>query len=86
MFTKDGRGKRISNTELGTQKRGVKGSVFYKGAVVAAASFVSDTDMILIVGNRSSLCINAVDIPVQSKTAAGNVMIKDNTIIAVSKV
>lgn len=86
LFTKDGRGKRISNTELGTQKRGAKGSVFYKGAVVAAASFVSDTDMILIVGNRSSLCINAADIPVQSKTAAGNVMIKDNTIIAVSKV
>ena len=86
LFTKDGRGKRISNTELVTQKRGAKGSVFYKGAVVAAASFVLDTDMILIVGNRSSLCINATDIPVQSKTAVGNVMIKDNTIIAVSKV
>ena len=48
---------------------------------------VSNDDMILIVGNKSSLCIKASDIPeVATRSSSGNIMIKGNKILSVSKV
>ena len=90
VFTNTGLGKRIPQKELITQKRGGKGVFVYKFNAndqwLAAASLVSDEDRVLIVGNISSICISAKDIPVSSRISLGNIMIKNNKILSVSKV
>ena len=43
-------------------------------------------DNILIVGNLTSVCISAKDVPSLSRPASGNIMIKGNQIKSVSKI
>ena len=49
---------------------------------------MSDGDMILVCGDKSSLCVKAEDLPPEtaSKTTMGNIVIKGNIITGVSKV
>ena len=47
---------------------------------------VSDEDNILIVGNKSSICVAATDIPVLGRTGIGNQMIKSGKVSTISKV
>ena len=53
---------------------------------VSAAALLSDEDNILIVGNLTSVCISAKDVPSLSRPASGNMMIKGNQIKSVSKI
>ena len=53
---------------------------------IAAASLVNNDDNILIVGDTTSICIACSDIPVLTKTAEGNAIIKTSKIKSVSKV
>ena len=87
VFSQSGHGKRISQEELVIQKRGGKGIICYKNDDgLAGAAMVSDDDNILIVGNSTSICILASDIPTMGRTAIGNKMLKSNRILSVSKV
>ena len=87
IFSKNGNGKKMLSDELVTQKRGGKGLKCYKGTdIIVAAALVSDEDKILIVGNRSSICINAAEIPALGRNSIGNIMLKGNTVLSVSKV
>ena len=87
IFTKSGLGKRMPLKDFTIQKRAGKGTICYKGtSEVVAAALVSDEDRILIIGNKSSICIAATEIPKVSKMASGNILIKDNQIMSVSKV
>ena len=47
---------------------------------------VSDEDNILLCVNKNSLCIAATEIPLLSKISLGNIMIKDNKILKVTKI
>ena len=87
IFAGDGVGKKILSKEAVLQKRGGRGLSCYKGdnAIVAAA-MVSDEDNVLIVGDKTSICVNATDIPALGRTSLGNQMIKNSKVMSVSKV
>jgi DNA gyrase subunit A len=87
IFSEHGFGKKLAPTEMMTQKRGGKGIICFKGTdKLAAAALVSDGDMVLICGDRSSICIDAKEIPQLGRATTGNQMLKDNKILSVSKV
>ena len=91
IFAEGGLGKRIPIENLIKQKRSGRGPVCYKitsesGRIVSAV-LLSDEDSVLISGNKSSICINSVDIPVSpSGTTVGAKMIKDSLITSVTKI
>ena len=87
LFTKHGMGRRFTLKALPVQGRNLRGNICAKGEEVVAASLVSDNDMILICGNKSSLCIKANEIAkVVNKTSVGTIVIKGNQIVSVTKV
>ena len=90
VFSSKGYGKRIEADELSLQKRGGKGVYIYKesdiGGYASAAQLVNNDDLVLIVGNKTSICLKADEIPVMGRTAIGNMMLKGNNILSVSKV
>ena len=90
VFTETGLAKKMLPKEVMVQKRGGKGLICYKptdasGSIVGAA-MVSDEDNILIVGNKSSICVAATDIPALGRTGIGNQMIKSGRVSTISKV
>ena len=85
VFSASGLGKQIKLNELPSQKRAGKGLICYKGTVIAGA-MVNDEDMLLLSGKPNSICISAKEIPVLSRSSVGNQMIKNSTVVSVSKV
>lgn len=90
VFLSSGLGKKIKLSELPAQKRAGKGLAITKindeYDCVSAAALISDEDNILIVGNLTSVCISAADVPSLGRAATGNMMIKGNKIKSVSKI
>lgn len=90
IFLSSGLGKKIKLSELPAQKRAGKGLATTKLTneydYVSAAALISDEDNVLIVGNLTSVCISAADIPSLGRAATGNMMIKGNKIKSVSKI
>ena len=89
LFLSSGTGKKIKLKDLPSQKRAGKGLMVVKRDgedFLTAAALVSDEDTVLIVGNLSSVCVSATDIPSLSRASVGNIMIKGNKIKSVSKV
>ena len=89
IFTENGLGRKTLLSDFVVQNRGGKGVIGYKTnnvtGLVVGALLLSDEDKVLIVGEKNSICISAKDIPLLSKTSMGNKMIKENDIIAVTK-
>lgn len=90
IFTTSGLGKKVELKEFPNQNRGGRGTYVYKptegtGEVVGAA-MLDDNDNILIVGNYSSICVSAKDVPLVGKTAIGNIMVKNNRVISITKI
>ena len=85
IFTTSGLGKKVELNEFPLQGRSGKGTICSKEEV-AGALMVSDEDNILLCGNKNSLCIAATEIPLLSKISLGNIMIKDNKILKVTKI
>jgi DNA gyrase subunit A len=86
IFSPTGLGKRIVLTDIPLQARAGKGSNYAKAQGIAAASLVNDEDNVLIIGDSTSICISAAEIPVAGKTAEGNSIIKSRSVKSVSKV
>lgn len=87
IFTENGNGKKVALKEFTIQKRGGKGVIAYKGeSKVAAAALVEDSDNVLIVGDKSSICIAASELPLQGRSTSGNSVLKTGGIQTVSKV
>ena len=90
MFTSGGLGKRIDINELPIQKRAGKGLICYKPTattgMIAASTLVEDSDSVLICGDKSSICILANEIPILSRASIGNMVLKNNRVLSVSKV
>ena len=80
----------MKQSELVLQKRGGKGVSVFKPTTgtgaVSAAQLVSDEDAILLTGAKHSICIKATEIPLLSKIALGNSIIKGDIISGASKV
>lgn len=90
IFVNGGYAKKFGLDELPIQKRAGKGLMCYKptdstGKVVAA-TLVEDTDCVLILGDKSSICIEASEIPNLGRASIGNVVIKNSKVLSVSKV
>lgn len=89
VFANSGVGKKTALTELLPQRRGGRGVVSIKlndNDYVCAAALVSNEDNVLIVGNLTSVCISAEDIPSLGRNTIGSQMIKGNQIKSVSKI
>ena len=90
IFSTKGYAKKIAQTDITLQKRSGKGIIVYKPTdtygKACAAQLVNNDDNILIVGNKTSICISAQDIPEAGRTAVGNMVLKDNVVLSVSKV
>lgn len=90
IFVNGGYCKKFGLDELPIQKRAGKGLMCYKptdstGKVVAA-TLVEDTDCVLILGDKSSICIEASEIPNLGRASIGNIVIKNSKVLSVSKV
>jgi len=84
IFTAGGLGKKVDLKDFPLQNRGGKGTIVSKEEIVGAA-MVSDEDNILVVGNKSSICFSAKDIPLLSRSGIGNILIKNNRVLSVTK-
>ena len=90
IFVNGGYCKKFGLDELPLQKRAGKGLMCYKptdttGKVVTA-TLVEDSDCVLILGDKSSICIEASEIPNLGRASIGNVVIKNSKVLSVSKV
>lgn len=90
IFSNNGLGKKCNLREFPTQKRGGKGLNGYKVSdttgFVSSATLVSDEDNLLIIGDKTSICIFAKDISSLSRVSIGNTIIKASHIKSVTKV
>ena len=90
IFTSKGYGKKMAQNEITLQKRAGKGVLCHKvsdiNGYVSAAQLISDEDNILLVGDKNSVCISAQEVPEIGRIAIGNIMLKGNKILSVSKV
>jgi DNA gyrase subunit A len=86
IFSRTGLGKRISLSDLPLQKRGGKGLICYKDSEIAAVAMVNEEDTLLLVGNNNSICVKANEIPLLSRPAVGNRILKTEKLLSVSKV
>ena len=85
IFGKNGMAKKFASSELPLQKRSGKGLICHKSEI-AAAALVSDEDNLLVCGDKTSICVSAKDITTGARPAVGTNVIKDSSIISVSKV
>jgi DNA gyrase subunit A len=90
IFSSTGLGKKIELKEFPLQARGGKGTIAYKitpeiGEVIGAA-MVSDDDNILLTGNKTSICFAASEIPLLTKQGIGNILLKNNRVISITKI
>lgn len=79
FVSEKGKGKRVPLKEFDVQVRGGKGLSGYKTDVVSAA-LIEDTDVIFISGTGTSLCIRAEEVPIQSRIAGGNFLIRTSKV------
>ena len=90
IFSTLGLAKKVPIKDFPLQGRGGKGTIAYKTSdqtgEIAGAAMVSDEDNILICGNKSNLCISATEIPSLGRTSIGNIMIKNNKVISITKI
>jgi DNA gyrase subunit A len=90
IFSENGLGKKVSLSDLVSQKRGGKGTICYKVGVqagaVSDAVLISDEDILLVCGDSSSICVSATEIPKLGRTSIGNHILKGSKILSVSKV
>lgn len=89
LFTSEGYGKQMEQSELVTQKRAGVGVVGYKATessgYVVGAALITTGDNLLLVKNVKSVCVKSEDIPILKRIAAGNLLAKGG-IQSVSKI
>ena len=86
IFMENGMAKRVPVSEFVLQNRAGKGIICHKGGNIVAACPVNDDNMILIVGNLTSICISASDVVECSRISQGVMVIKENSIIGVARI
>ena len=88
IFSNSGLGRRVSLKSFTPQARNGRGTMYAKNADAAGACMVTDGDMILVCGDKTSICIKAEEMTkTESKDTLGTIVLKGNTkITGVSKV
>lgn len=86
VVSESGNGKRVALADFPIQNRGGKGLSCYPGSI-AGVALVTDEDRLLISGDKSAVVIEVTDLPILSRTASGNAVIKNNSkVISTTKV
>ena len=85
IFTTRGLGKRVKVSEFPVQGRSGVGVYAANESSIAGVCMVDDTDNILIIGNPSSICIEAKDVSTQGRSTAGVQVINGSKIVRVVK-
>lgn len=83
VFAPNGIARQIPLKEFPIQKRAGKG---IKIGEVIDMTLIAPSDILLVSGQKKNICIAANDIPVLSRMAQGNQIIKNDRIISVSKI
>lgn len=86
IFLRDGLSKRIKPEDMVTQRRAGKGVKCCSNNLVSAACLVSEQDTLLVCGNHNSICISASEIPISSRAANGNLVLKNDIVRTISKI
>ena len=86
IFQENGIAKRVPIGEFIFQNRAGKGIICHKPGNVIAACPVNEDHMILVIGDKSSICINAIDITSGSRAASGVVAIRGNKVIGIARI
>lgn len=86
IFQENGIAKRVPVGEFIFQNRAGKGVICHKPGNVVAACPVNDDHLLLIIGDKSSICINATDLTSGSRAAAGVVTIKSTGITGIARI
>ena len=89
VFTSNGMGKKVALNEFPIQARGGKGTYIYKlesDVSLIGAAMLSEEDNVLITGNKTSICISAKEVPTNGKISQGNILIKGNRVISITKI
>jgi len=89
IILSNGIGKKINLNELPLQSRGGKGTFVAKldsGVIIAGAAMISDEDNILLSGDKNSVCISTKEIPLLNKLSQGNILIKNNRVLSITKI
>lgn len=85
VFSLNGEGVRLSLNDFLIQSRGGKGIICHKDDISSAA-LVNDSDNLLIIGDKSSICISAKEISKLNRGSIGTKIIKGNKIISITKI
>lgn len=86
VFAENGMAKRVPVTDFVIQNRAGKGLICHKAGNVVAACPVNEDNMILVVGDTSTICVSAADVTESSRSAQGVMAIKGNNIIGVVRI
>ena len=84
IFTTSGLGKRVKISDIPLQNRGGVG-VIISESKISGGALVDDSDSLLIIGRPNSICIEAKDISVMGRTAAGVQVVNGSKIERVIK-
>ena len=84
----NGCGNKIDEAELTRQNRAGKGVKLGGTGIskVQSAITIEDDDMVLISGDKTSICLDAQDIKLGTRTNAPIKLIKDNKIVSIARV
>lgn len=89
IFTENGMGRKTPLSEFPMQNRAGKGTIAYKptltSGIVKAAILLDAEDIVLIIGDLTSICIKSTDIPSLGKISNGNILIKNSKISVATK-
>ena len=86
IFAKNGTAKRVPLSEFVLQNRAGKGLICHKPGDVVAACPVNEDHMILVVGDITSICIAASDVPIGSRGSQGVMVIKGSNIVGIARI
>ena len=78
IMTTDGYCKKIEVSEIPITNKNTKGVAITNKTSLAGLDFVKDDDTILVMGDKSSVCISSNEIPEHSRTTKGSILIKGN--------
>lgn len=84
VITESGMGKKISLKEFSVQGRTGKGVIASKEPI-AGVAMIDNDDALLLVGQPTSICFEARELPELGRAAAGNIVIKNSKVKRVVK-
>lgn len=85
FFSEGGYGKKVNLNEFPKQNRGGIGVTTLKEGNLIGATVIKNNDNLLLIGN-TSICIAATEVPLLSRIAIGNIMIKTKNLKSIVKI